>query len=350
MEPSVRLLEVDPDLGAMIPERDRREEAFEAIMVTELTLAAGRQFDVGLLAGSARHGVLVLDGFVVRELSTSGRVSADLVGPEDVAAARSAFGGYRLLPHKVAWTALTLTRLVLLDAHFLDVVARWPEIAMGLVERASRPAQRMLVGRAIGTLPTVDARLLSSLWAWASDWAAVLPGGVMLPVPLSHERLGRLIGAQRQTITAAIGRLRAGGYLDRREDGAWLLTTPTVDPDAAEALEVLTMPILEGMLAPAGLGVGSHRKSGTPAARHGGGRDLQVRIAEQRVALQLASARNEEMRRRLLEESVRLRAESTMLTKLTRERKQLRSARAASAEVLTHGNGARFGGEEAVDS
>ena len=77
VEPSVRLLELDPDLGAMIVDRVRRAEAISEIAVTVLTLPAGGQFDISLLAGNARHGVLVLDGFFVRELSISARVSAD---------------------------------------------------------------------------------------------------------------------------------------------------------------------------------------------------------------------------------------------------------------------------------
>jgi hypothetical protein len=326
VDPTVHLLELDPDLGSAIQDGSRHARAVEAITAVSLTLAAGRQLDIGLLAGSAPFGVLLLDGFVVRELSTAGRVSADLVGPEDVAAPRPALGGYRLLPHTAAWTALTSAQMVLLDGGLMERLSEWPEVAMALVERATRPAQRLLMGRAIATLPSVDARLLSSLWAWASDWATVVPAGVMLPVPLSHERLGRLIGAQRQTVTTAIGRLREGGFVDRRSDGAWMLTSPTNPEQSPQAVDGLTMPILQGMLAPPGLGVGSRRRSEPARTVAGSARDVQVRLAEQRVALRMASARNEEMLRRLVEGSSQLKAETNVLNRLARDHMQIRNA------------------------
>jgi DNA-binding transcriptional ArsR family regulator len=66
-------------------------------------------------------------------------------------------------------------------------------------------------------------RVLLSLWHWACWWSSVVPDGVRLAVPLSHERLARLVGATRPTVTSAISRLRRAGYLAQRADGLWLL-------------------------------------------------------------------------------------------------------------------------------
>jgi hypothetical protein len=46
---------------------------------------------------------------------------------------------------------------------------------------------------------------------------------VVVPLALTHEALGRLIGARRPTVTLALKALGAQERLLRRGDGAWLL-------------------------------------------------------------------------------------------------------------------------------
>ena len=60
------------------------------------------------------------------------------------------------------------------------------------------------------------------------------PGGVALPLVLSHRLLGGLVGARRPTVSTALTELARRREIVRRDDGTWLLAgeappaTPTL--------------------------------------------------------------------------------------------------------------------------
>ena len=54
---------------------------------------------------------------------------------------------------------------------------------------------------AILALPRVESRVLAILWHLADVFGSVNADGVLVPLKLTHERLGRLVGAQRPTVT-----------------------------------------------------------------------------------------------------------------------------------------------------
>ena len=58
-------------------------------------------------------------------------------------------------------------------------------------------------------------------------------------LPLTHEALGRLIGARRPTVTLALKVLDGQDRLERLPDGAWLLRD-VGDDKAAEQMQPLT--------------------------------------------------------------------------------------------------------------
>jgi len=47
--------------------------------------------------------------------------------------------------------------------------------------------------------------------------------GVVVPLPLTHELIGQVVGARRPAVTTALGHLHAHGLVARRADGGWLL-------------------------------------------------------------------------------------------------------------------------------
>jgi hypothetical protein len=51
----------------------------------------------------------------------------------------------------------------------------------------------------------------------------VTPDGVVLRLPLTHQLLGRLIGARRPSVTSALQRLDRERLAVRTDDGGWLL-------------------------------------------------------------------------------------------------------------------------------
>ena len=296
----------DVDLASAIDDPARRRSALSAVTAGRLELGAGEHLDPDLVATHATVGVVVLSGFVVRELTTGpGRVSADLFGPEDVVQPDRTVPEVAMLEHTDSWTAITDARLALLDRAFFERAGRWPEIVTGLIERAGRVEHRAALRGAIATLQSVDARLLASLWTWASQWATVAGQGVVLRVPLSHERLARLVNARRPTVTTAIGRLRSSGLIAQRRDGAWLLTSPSADDNGLAKAEGVGMPALrEIVTAPRPHGP----RIAAADARVVAARELRARLGEQREALRVAVDRHNEMLERLRKESGLMRA------------------------------------------
>ncbi len=309
-----RLLAHDGDLLAEVTDPVRRRAAIETVIVDELNLGPGDQLDVSLLTPRGSLGALVASGFLCREITIAGRISADLAGPEDLLSPTHLEPSGGLFSYTVSSTALGPTRLALLDHAFCEGVLPWPEVMCALVERARRPGDRAALGRAIARAPTVEVRLLMSLWHWASSWSSVGSDGVRLTVPLSHERLARLIGAARPTVTTAIGRLRQAGYLDQRRNGQWLLLDPqnaSLAPGQSAALDMAQF------RAPPSLNDRAHVRSPWDLRTRKRG-DVYARLAEQRELLRAAADRHVEQLVALRERSNRLR-ETAELSELARQ-------------------------------
>src|SRR3954451_23878270 len=81
---TIRVLEADPDLGALLT-GPRRVDAERELTVRTHQVPVG-PWDVARLAGtSADHvGLLILDGVLSRELVVADQVSAELLGPGDL--------------------------------------------------------------------------------------------------------------------------------------------------------------------------------------------------------------------------------------------------------------------------
>ena len=77
--------------------------------------------------------------------------------------------------------------------------------------------------QAISQLTRVDRRLKALFWHLAERWGRVLPDGIAVPLPLSHQRLADLVGAHRPAVTSAMGELTRKGSISRREDRVWIL-------------------------------------------------------------------------------------------------------------------------------
>ena len=60
-------------------------------------------------------------------------------------------------------------------------------------------------------------------WHLSERWGRVTAEGVRLELPLTHEVLAELVGAQRPTVTTALSRLARRGELVRVAGRSWLL-------------------------------------------------------------------------------------------------------------------------------
>jgi hypothetical protein len=96
---------------------------------------------------------------------------------------------------------------------------------------------------AICQLPRVEDRVLAMMWLLAEAWGRVTSSGTVLPVALTHDVLGELIGARRSTVTLALKELAEEGALFR-QDGEWLLLKPP--PGGSEPAPLSAEPQLVG--------------------------------------------------------------------------------------------------------
>ena len=111
------------------------------------------------------------------------------------------------------------TRLALLDDAFAERVKPWPQISRELLSRACMRAADLDVQRAITSQPRLEVRLTLLLWHLAGRWGRVEHGGIRIALPLTHRLLGRLVGAERPSVSHALARLSQAGLVTSR-DGA----------------------------------------------------------------------------------------------------------------------------------
>jgi CRP/FNR family transcriptional regulator, cyclic AMP receptor protein len=114
------------------------------------------------------------------------------------------------------------TRIAVLDRRTSEVVCRYPEVMTAVVARTVARAHALALSLAVTCITGVKVRLLVLLWHLADRWGKVTPSGVDVPLRLTHETLGKLVGARRPSVSTAIGELQRAGLLDPRRDG-WTL-------------------------------------------------------------------------------------------------------------------------------
>ncbi len=217
------LLQLDPDLGALLADADRLEAARAELQVAVHALDPGPWEAARLASASAGHiGVLVLDGVVAREVLVADTVSTELLGHGDVVRPWQLVDEPSLLPHEVRWNVLARSRIALLDRRLGTQLGRFPEITSAIFDRVDARTQRLALTQAISQLNRVDRRVIALFWHLAERWGRMTPDGVAIPLTLSHRMLGQLVGARRPTISTAVGELLRSGELARRADGTWL--------------------------------------------------------------------------------------------------------------------------------
>lgn len=230
----VRLLDVRPELGQGLDARDVAPAQHHVVART-VDLRPGRWIPPALPSGRADHlALLVVDGILARTVTLAGRTAIELVGDEDLLRPWDDQAEATSVSADVAWTVLRAARLAVLDESFAARIAPWPSISAALLARTVWRSRWLARHLAILDQPRLDLRLLLLFWELADRWGTVAPAGVSVPVPLTHQTLGRIIRAQRPSVTAALRQLRDRGFLSREPDGTWV-----IHGDASEQIGVL---------------------------------------------------------------------------------------------------------------
>ncbi len=219
----ISLIEADADLAELLDEGER-ERAHRDALARVQRLSRGRWDPRPALEDAVHHrGFLIVDGLLSREVDVLGRRCVELLGHGDVMRPWSWDDEGSHVRAEVGWTVLEPARLAVLDHGLVVRIVPWPQLGLELFNRGTRRAHHLAVALAIAHHQRVDDRLLLTMWHLAERWGRVHRDGIVLPLPLSHQRLADLVGAHRPTVTGALGDLTKAGALSRRDGGDWVL-------------------------------------------------------------------------------------------------------------------------------
>ncbi len=219
----ISLVDADPDLADLLDEQEVDRARREARTRFQ-RLSPGAWDAAAALEPAVHHrGFLIVDGLLSRTVDVLGRQCVELIGHGDVMRPWQWDDAGSHVRAEVGWTILEDTELAVLDHGLVLRIAPWPELGLELFNRGTRRAHHLAVALAIAHHQRVDDRLVLTLWHLAERWGRVHRDGIVVPLPLGHQRLADLIGAQRQSVTTALGGLTRGGAISRRDNGDWVL-------------------------------------------------------------------------------------------------------------------------------
>jgi CRP/FNR family transcriptional regulator, cyclic AMP receptor protein len=229
----IRLLEAQPDLGEGLSPQDEAEARRHVVAVLEDVPPGQWDPRTTYALDQAFMGLLVVEGMLSRDVELGGRRCSELLGPGDLLRPWDYDEGETSsVPSESAWTVLEPSRLAVLDGRFARVACRYPELVAKLIGRTLRRSRWLSILLTISSMPRVDARVQALFWHLADRWGRVTLDGVVVPIRLTHEMIGRLVGAHRPSVTTALSELARSGRIARIPEG-WLLRG---DPPSATAV------------------------------------------------------------------------------------------------------------------
>lgn len=263
----VRLLDAKFELARRLSPDERAELSALTLPVVEIPEGP---FQLEAILGTHQaFAAGVLDGMAVHAIQIGGQSGIQLLGPGDLLIQPNSEPPAWL--QDVAFRAPAPMSVAVLGEDFLAVARRAPRLIPALYDCVGDQMQRLSSQFVICQLPRVEQRVLAILWLLAESWGHVTPGGVRVPMALTHETLGGLIGARRPTVTLAIRKLSEQGAIVRQDSGWLLLELP---PEPTGAPKVVTPEL-------AGVSVSRWAPGPEPAA------DPSVRYAELRNTVRM---------------------------------------------------------------
>lgn len=109
--------------------------------------------------------------------------------------------------------AIDASSLVLVDAARLRTWTGQPVLGENVVRLLSAQVAERELAIAISLEPNVERRVLRKLQQLALRWGRVTPDGIRLNLRLTHQELANMVGAVRETVTLAMGRLQDQGEI-----------------------------------------------------------------------------------------------------------------------------------------
>jgi CRP/FNR family transcriptional regulator, cyclic AMP receptor protein len=218
---SLALSRVWPEIDDRIPEEDR--ELAARVLRVPLMVAGAEDTLSELIAAAAptAFDFLVVEGVVLKETVLAARSALELLGPGDVLAPPLTVPQQAESPAVSRYVAHGRAVLAVLDGRFTQAARRWPALATLLHDRLGRQTHRASMHLALLHQPRAEDRVISLFTELGERFGRMTPDGVVIELDLTHEVIGRLIGAQRPTVSLALTALAATGALTRSASGRW---------------------------------------------------------------------------------------------------------------------------------
>lgn len=107
--------------------------------------------------------------------------------------------------------AATDAELMVLTGSLDDVLCSDAAVGAWVLRAVAAAVADRELSAAIALEPRLERRLILKLRQLAERWGKVTPEGVRLDLRVTHQELGDMIGAARESITVALGRLQEQG-------------------------------------------------------------------------------------------------------------------------------------------
>jgi CRP/FNR family transcriptional regulator, cyclic AMP receptor protein len=211
------LLLLDRRLGAGLS-RSQRADAKRELMARTTLLRPG---DSGAeLFRTGLFGALVVEGALARRVCTDRGRSLEVIVKGDLLRPWQEDSGWVI---ESTIDALVTTRVAVIDRFAGDSLCKFPPVIEALLERAFRRIRSMATQAAFDSRAGMDQRVLASMRHLADRCGEKGADGVVIPLPLTHQMIADLLGAQRPSVSAAISRLSAEGMMRRTDGRGWVL-------------------------------------------------------------------------------------------------------------------------------
>src|SRR3954465_11331461 len=208
----IRLLEAQPELAEGLSPEDEAQARRHVVALLDSVEPGPWEPAARYPGDPAFFGLLLIDGMIPRDVELGGRRCSELLGPGDLLRPWDYDeGDTATVPTESAWTVLAPPRLAVLDGRFARVACRYPELMAKLIGRTLRRSRWLSILLTISSMPRVDARVQALLWHLADRWGRVTLDGVVVPVRLTHDMIGRLVGAHPPAATTAPRRANPPG-------------------------------------------------------------------------------------------------------------------------------------------
>ncbi len=230
----VHLVDEDPTLLRAIPEPEQ-PAARQALVADACRVPRGAWRPLATFRGQdIQFGLLILEGLLIRDVVVAHTTCGELIGPGELLRPGDNFGDRAPMPFEVEWKVIEPTFVAALGSDFTRLVTPWPDLVNVFIDRAVERSHSLALHVAIHCIRRVDLSLLVLFWHLADRFGKVTSEGIVVSVKLTHQDLGKLVGATRQSVTAALGEVVERGWVTRRPAGSWLL--PADPPREIQAM------------------------------------------------------------------------------------------------------------------